>query len=462
MASAFLDLTGLSHFLDKLKLLIVQSDWAKTDSSDMAFIQNKPTISVEGQTLVLTGWGNSAVTSFTVTFMLNDGTETVYDTQTVTSGGTASAPATNPTRTDYDFGGWYEDSAGTSAFNFSTPITADKTLYAKWTAQATGPVTITVTALDNQRISLYSTDSSFTFDSTTLTGTIAKGANLVVDAIADSGYNAGSLIINGTAQTGTHAGITADSDLTISAADATKILVNLGNYSGTMTVGSQGDPTTQYGGGVGYFPGQFGSMSPTSWGDCEVGTLGILYGQFWFEVDAGENSGYATNCLTGTLTVGTFSAQVSGGTFVDSANTEAFRTYLAQHIGETLNVAFNLSALDGYTKATVTVGSNTVWVFTLHGFNSGTGEGADYGTFGSITPSSVGSTVVEMAFSMPDLDGNWINFLLNPSTLSARYGDGSDLDLVGNTPNYANRALGAKVAAMSDGDTFDVYLKESA
>jgi len=139
MPSTFLDFTGLSRFLDHLKVLITQSNWQQTDSTEMEYIKNKPTISVSGQTLVMNGWGNSSTgTSYTVTFMMNDGTQTVYDTQTVTSGNTASAPATNPTRTDYSFNGWYEDSAGTTAFNFSTPITANKTLYAKWTAQSSG------------------------------------------------------------------------------------------------------------------------------------------------------------------------------------------------------------------------------------------------------------------------------------------------------------------------------------
>lgn len=139
MPSAFLDFTGLSRFLDHLKVLITQSDWQQADSSEMDYIRNKPTISVSGQTLVLNGWDNSSAgTSCTVIFMVNDGTQTIYDTQTVTSGNTASAPATNPSRTDYDFGGWYEDSTGTTAFNFNTPITANKTLYAKWTAQSSG------------------------------------------------------------------------------------------------------------------------------------------------------------------------------------------------------------------------------------------------------------------------------------------------------------------------------------
>lgn len=61
MPSTFLDITGLSHFLDKLRLLIVQSDWAQTDNEEMDFIKNKPTISVDEQTLVFNGWLDPAV-----------------------------------------------------------------------------------------------------------------------------------------------------------------------------------------------------------------------------------------------------------------------------------------------------------------------------------------------------------------------------------------------------------------
>ena len=128
MSGGFLDLTGLSRFLDHLKLLIAQSDWKKTDSEDMAFIKNKPTVSVENTTLVLTGW----VETCTVTFMMNDGTQNVYTTQTVLSGKTASAPETNPTRASWTFERWSEKSSGASSFSFSTPITSDKTLYACW------------------------------------------------------------------------------------------------------------------------------------------------------------------------------------------------------------------------------------------------------------------------------------------------------------------------------------------
>ena len=39
----------------------------------------------------------------------------------------------------YTFGGWYTDEACTQAYDFSTPVTADLTLYAKWTKNAVNP-----------------------------------------------------------------------------------------------------------------------------------------------------------------------------------------------------------------------------------------------------------------------------------------------------------------------------------
>ncbi len=39
----------------------------------------------------------------------------------------------DPTKTEYTFGGWYEDEACKNAYDFTAPVTKDMTLYAKWT-----------------------------------------------------------------------------------------------------------------------------------------------------------------------------------------------------------------------------------------------------------------------------------------------------------------------------------------
>ena len=55
--------------------------------------------------------------------------------QTPASGSTVAKPA-DPTRDGYTFAGWYTDEACTKAYDFSAAVTADMTLYAKWTKKA--------------------------------------------------------------------------------------------------------------------------------------------------------------------------------------------------------------------------------------------------------------------------------------------------------------------------------------
>ena len=71
----------------------------------------------------------ATLNKYVVTFNLNgkgtNFTQDVYENRTI------AAPA-DPTTTGFVFGGWYTNQACTSAFDFSTPITANTTLYAKW------------------------------------------------------------------------------------------------------------------------------------------------------------------------------------------------------------------------------------------------------------------------------------------------------------------------------------------
>lgn len=73
----------------------------------------------------------SGAVTYTVTFNAN-GHGSAPSAQTVPAGGTATLP-TAPTAAGYVFDGWYTEAACTNVFDFSTPITENTTLYAKWT-----------------------------------------------------------------------------------------------------------------------------------------------------------------------------------------------------------------------------------------------------------------------------------------------------------------------------------------
>lgn len=66
-----------------------------------------------------------------MTFTDPDG-GTTTDPQTIADGALATEPAT-PTRDGYTFDGWYLND---QKYDFSTPVTGDVTLVAKWTENA--------------------------------------------------------------------------------------------------------------------------------------------------------------------------------------------------------------------------------------------------------------------------------------------------------------------------------------
>lgn len=85
-------------------------------------------------TIIHANWTAVAV-PYTVTFYdMSGGT---ISTQTVNSGSTATRPA-DPTMTGYTFDNWYADSTFTTVFNFSTAITADTSVYAKFVENPSG------------------------------------------------------------------------------------------------------------------------------------------------------------------------------------------------------------------------------------------------------------------------------------------------------------------------------------
>lgn len=67
--------------------------------------------------------------AYTLSFDTGEGTSVSY--QVIQEGERATQPD-DPTRTGYSFEGWYSDNSYTTLFDFSTKITSDMALYARW------------------------------------------------------------------------------------------------------------------------------------------------------------------------------------------------------------------------------------------------------------------------------------------------------------------------------------------
>lgn len=92
-------------------------------------------------------WTDTSKATYTFTFDLNYyGVKPSKTTQKIEDGNTATRLATDPTRKGYVFDNWYTDTALTTAFDFSTAIKANTTVYAKWT-RSTSELTGTQTYL---------------------------------------------------------------------------------------------------------------------------------------------------------------------------------------------------------------------------------------------------------------------------------------------------------------------------
>jgi uncharacterized repeat protein (TIGR02543 family) len=72
----------------------------------------------------------SSTADFLVEFNSNGGTP--VQSQSVPDGGKATEPD-DPTKDGFTFAGWFSDLALTDEFDFTTVITTNVMLYAKWT-----------------------------------------------------------------------------------------------------------------------------------------------------------------------------------------------------------------------------------------------------------------------------------------------------------------------------------------
>ncbi|MDR2576337.1 MAG: InlB B-repeat-containing protein [Treponema sp.] len=102
--------------------------WSTDDAGAEPVYNADAYYTVTGDITLFAKW-NAVVGTVTVSFDSNGGSSVA--SQTINSSGTATRPA-NPTRSGYTFVDWYGDSRLNTVYDFSTPVTGDITLYAKW------------------------------------------------------------------------------------------------------------------------------------------------------------------------------------------------------------------------------------------------------------------------------------------------------------------------------------------
>ena len=105
----------------------VFADWYTDQALTTSFDFAKDSEDLTSDITLYAKWN---INTYKVTFNSNGGSD--VDTATVDWNTTVTAPAA-PTKAHMNFGGWYSDETLAYAFNFSTTIKADTTLYAKWT-----------------------------------------------------------------------------------------------------------------------------------------------------------------------------------------------------------------------------------------------------------------------------------------------------------------------------------------
>lgn len=136
------------------------------------------------------------VQTYTVAFDTNGGS--AVDPVTVDAGSTVTKPA-DPTKSGYTFGGWYKDSTLQTPWDFANgTVTADTTLYAKWTANPPAPsyddsdptYAVSAPAAENGSVTVSPKNASA---GSTVTITVKPDSGYVLETISATDRNGNDL-----------------------------------------------------------------------------------------------------------------------------------------------------------------------------------------------------------------------------------------------------------------------------
>lgn len=136
------------------------------------------------------------VQTYTVTFETSGGS--AVGPVTVDAGSTVTKPA-DPTKSGYTFGGWYKDSTLQTPWDFANgTVTADTTLYAKWTANPPAPsyddsdptYAVSTPAAENGSVTVSPRNASA---GSTVTITVKPDSGYVLETISATDRNGNDL-----------------------------------------------------------------------------------------------------------------------------------------------------------------------------------------------------------------------------------------------------------------------------
>jgi uncharacterized repeat protein (TIGR02543 family) len=218
----------------------VFSGWyASASSSDTARIAFPYT--VRNTNIFYAHWV-SAGTSVTVTFDSQGGSS--VSAETAAAGNTVAGPASDPSYTGYTFSGWFTDSACSSGCQVSFPltVTADMTLYAKWTAVSdtvsVSGISLSSTALSLTAGSAKTLTVSVTPDNASNKSVIWSSSDETTASVSGgtvTGIKAGTAVISATAADTSSGTLTASCTVTVEAAAVSVTGITLSESSVTIT-----------------------------------------------------------------------------------------------------------------------------------------------------------------------------------------------------------------------------------
>ena len=151
---------------------------------------------------------NSTPTFYTVSFDAQGGS--TVESLTVEQGKTVTKPA-DPVKASFTFSGWHKERECTTPWNFaSDTVTANITLYAKWTPIPPATVTVTFTVKGgNGTLTAKAGNTELTSPAS-----VKKDTDVAFTPNPSAGYEVDYLLINGVKKSGTTVTVKADKNIT--------------------------------------------------------------------------------------------------------------------------------------------------------------------------------------------------------------------------------------------------------